>query len=140
MDTDFDIAFHGRDEKASKGSIRQKILTIPHMFGLFSGENEIEEDFRKNVVHCSIASSNNLCTLGLIATPSARPMTLLRGNELNTERAGRIRLVLSKKRTDSLFSDMIVGSPQLLLQHLDTLKNRVSPELKDQALATVVSQ
>ena len=98
LETDFDLAFHGRDEKSSKGSIRQKILTLPHMFSLFSSGNEIEESFRKNVVRCSIASSNNLCTLGLIATPNARPMTLLRGNELDASKSGRMQIILSKGR------------------------------------------
>ena len=137
LETDFDLAFHGRDEKSSKGSIRQKILTLPHMFSLFSSENEIEESFRKNVVRCSIASSNNLCTLGLIATPNARPMTLLRGNELDASKSGRMQIILSKGRHVDLYSDLIVGSIADLATHYEKIKNHLSQELTAQVKSLV---
>ena len=56
-ENDIELSFHGRDPKFSKGSIRQKILTMPNMFGLFSSPNLVEEDFEKNVVRCTFASS-----------------------------------------------------------------------------------
>ena len=135
QDADFDIAFHGRDEKASKGSIRQKIVTLPYMFSLFSGSNEIEESFKKNVVRCSIASSNNLCTLGLIATPHARPMTLLRGNELDSSKSGRIKIILSKKRSDDTFADIRTGSISELAVHYDSIKDLLQKDLIDRVTA-----
>lgn len=128
-ENDFELSFHGKDPKFSKGSIRQKILTLPNMFGILSSPNLVEEDFEKNVVRCTIASSNTACTLGFIATPYARPMTLLRGDELDHSKAAPLSLVLSKNRDSEKYSQILVGSDSELAKRYDSLQELISPEI-----------
>ena len=129
QEADFELSFHGRDPKFSKGSIRQKILTLPGIFGILSVSSLVEEDFSKNVVKCSFATSDDTCTLGFIATPYARPMTLLRGNELNPSQAKPFSLILSKPRDKGTFDNLIVGSDEMLLQHYEMIKALIGEEL-----------
>ena len=131
QDNDFELSFHGRDAKSSKGAIRQKILTFPNMFGILSSSNPVEEDFCKNVVRCTFATSEGSCTLGFIATPHARPMTLLRGDELNHNNAQPLKLVFMKTRSDELFSQIIVGSEADAVAYYDSLKDLITSELAD---------
>lgn len=130
-ETDFDLSFHGKDPKFSKGSIRQKILTLPNMFGILSAPNLVEEDFVKNVVRCSIATSNVSCTLGFIATPSARPMTLLRGDELDHTKSSPLKIVFSKNRNEEKFSNILVGSNEDLVSSYDSYSEMISKNLKE---------
>ena len=129
QEADFELSFHGRDPKFSKGSIRQKILTLPGIFGILSGASLVEEDFSKNVVRCSFATSDGTCTLGFIATPYARPMTLLRGNELDPSQAKSFSIILSKPRDKETFDNVIIGSDETLLQHYETIKSLLGEEL-----------
>ena len=129
QEDDFELSFHGRDAKSSKGSIRQKILTFPNMFGILSSANLVEEDFSKNVVRCTFATSEGSCTLGFIATPHARPMTLLHGDELDHSNAQPLKLVLAKNRSDEHFSQIIVGSEADAVAYYDLLKAQITPEL-----------
>lgn len=127
-ENDFDLSFHGRDKKFSKGSIRQKILTIPDFFNIFSQNSYVEEDFAKNVVRCSFASSNGSCTVGFISTPLARPMTLLRGNELHQSKAKPIKIILSKARNEEKFSQILVGSDSDIIKYMPHIVSVVDGE------------
>ena len=90
-ESDFVIAFHGQDEKQAKGSIRRKIKSLPLITGLFTNSALVEENFSKNTVLCTFASSDGSFTLGFIATPSARPKTLLAGDELDHTKAKKLK-------------------------------------------------
>ncbi len=127
---DFELSFHGKDPKFSKGSIRQKILTLPYMFSIISSMSLVEEDFIKNVVRCSLASSNHSCTVGFISTPFARPMTLLKGNELDSSKAKPIKLALSKPRNAIEYSSILVGSDNSLLESYEVINPLISSDLK----------
>ena len=133
-ESDFEISFRNLDSKASKGVIRNKILALQNMFSLFQSSCLVEEDFNKNVIRCSFASTNSLCTLGFIATPKARPMTLLRGDELDHHKAKPLTVVLSKKRNELLYSNLVFGNiasvkkAETIIYPLlsDTLKYKIS--------------
>lgn len=122
-ETDFELEFHGRDPKFSKGSIRQKILTLPNMMNIFSASSLVEEDFQKNVVRCSITTSNGLCSVGFVTTPQARPMTLLKGDELDHSKTDSIKLILSKSRDDCFYSNIVVGSETDVISYFDEIKD-----------------
>ena len=132
-ETDFELSFHGRDPKFSKGSIRQKILTLPGIFGILSESSTVEEDYTKNVVRCSFATSDGVCTLGFIATPYARPMTLLRGNELHLENARSFKIIISKPRGETFFSDVVAGSDDDIAAHYDSIKDLLDDKLRKRA-------
>jgi hypothetical protein len=128
-ESDFEIATHGQDEKHSKGSIRRKIKSLPLITGLFTGSCLVEENFKKNTVLCTFASSDGPFTLGFIATPSARPKTLLVGNELDQAKAKNLKIVLSKARGDDKFSSVITGTDEDLASVYDTIKDLISEDI-----------
>ena len=132
---DFELASHGQDEKASKGSIRRKIKSLPYIGGLISGSSYVEEDFRKNSVFCSIASSDGSCTMGFIAVPKARPKTLLIGNELDNAKAKPIKIILMKSRSDALFDKVIAGNDSDLVSNYELIKNHIDAALNSRILA-----
>lgn len=49
---------------------------------MFSMGTSVEEDFEKNRIRCALAAGNVSATLGFFVAGSAKPMTLLKGNEL----------------------------------------------------------
>ena len=132
---DFELTSHGQDEKASKGSIRRKIKSLPYIGGLISGSSLVEEDFRKNSVFCSIASSDGSCTMGFIAVPMARPKTLLIGNELDSSKAMPIKMILTKSRNDTLFDTVTFGSDDDLVSNYELIKTQIDSELNSKILA-----
>ena len=89
----------------------------------------VEESFSKNAVLCTFASSDGVCTLGFIATPFARPKTLLMGNELDSTKASPLRIVLSRPRGENLFSSVLVGNEEDVLAEYETLRPLISEDL-----------
>ena len=138
-ESDFEIAAHGQDEKQSKGSIRRKIKSLPLITGLFVDSSLVEENFKKNTVLCTFASSDGLCTLGFIATPSARPKTLLVGNELDHAKAKNLKIVLSKTRNDDKFSTVIAGTYEDLASVYSSIKNLISEDI-DKRIVSIISK
>ena len=126
---DFELVAHGQDAKRSKGSIRRKINSLPLIINMFTSECLVEENFRKNTVLCSFASTDGECTLGFIATPSARPKTLLIGDELDHEKAKNLKLVLSKLRSDDKYSTVVVGTDEDLRAYYNKIKDQISLDL-----------
>lgn len=132
---DFELTSHGQDEKASKGSIRRKIKSLSSIGSLISASSYVEEDFRKNKVYCSIASSDGSCTMGFIAVPKARPKTLLIGNELDNTKAMPIKIILMKNRNDILFDTLLAGNDDDLATNYDLIKSHIDSALRDKILA-----
>ena len=132
---DFDLTSHGQDEKASKGSIRRKIKSLPYIGGLISASSYVEEDFRKNSVFCSIASSDGSCTMGFIAVPKARPKTLLIGNELDSAKAQPLKIILMKSRSDTLFDTVIAGNDNDLVSNYELIKTHIDAALNSRILS-----
>lgn len=132
---DFELTSHGQDEKASKGSIRRKIKSLSSIGSLISASSYVEENFRKNKVYCSIASSDGSCTMGFIAVPKARPKTLLIGNELDNTKAMPIKIILMKNRNDILFDTLLAGNDDDLATNYDLIKSHIDSALRDKILA-----
>lgn len=60
----------------------------------------------KNRIRCALATSNTNVTLGFMVVGKAKPMTLLKGNELNSEKVQSLDLVLHKTRGECNFKEM----------------------------------
>ena len=126
---DFEIVSHGQDSSSSKGSIRRKINALPYIFDLMGSNSFVEENFRKNSVSCSVASSNGLCTLGFVLTPYARPKTLIKGNELDEAKRKPIKVLLSKDRAEHNYNQVIVGSTSDILENYEIIKGYIGENL-----------
>lgn len=86
-ESDFDFCKKGQNEKEVKGSVRRKINSLQSIMNMFSMGTSVEEDFEKNRIRCSLAAGNVSATLGFFVAGNAKPMTLLKGNELHLSKA-----------------------------------------------------
>lgn len=76
---------------------------MPYALNLFNGQRIlIEENFIKNRISCSFASSDNKCTLGFTHTRKAKPQTLLKGNELSDPIL--VDVIAVKNESEELFN------------------------------------
>lgn len=128
-ESDFDFCKNGQNEKAVKGSVRRKINSLSTIMDLFIEGTIVEEDFEKNKIKCAFAAGNVCSTLGFVVAGTARPMTLLKGNELKAEKAKELDLVLRRRTGEKHFSEIIIGTTDNLKEHKDTLWDLLSEEL-----------
>ena len=119
----------GQDEKEVKGSVRRKINSLSGMMNMFGGSTMVEEDFVKNRIRCSFATTSSNVTLGFIVAGKAKPMTLLKGNELDSTKAKRLELVLRRRKGETKFSEILVGNKETLNEYRESLGDLVSPDL-----------
>ncbi|MGP1611677.1 MAG: PBECR4 domain-containing protein [Catonella sp.] len=107
-------------DKHIKGTVRRKLKVLDNMVNIFSGkELFFEENFEKNKVICSLATSDLKCTLGFIGKSKIRPMTLLSGNTLRTN--NKIELILRKEKEQSIFNEVVYGGWELKEKYYDIL-------------------
>lgn len=107
-------------DKHIKGTVRRKLKVLDNMVNIFSGkELFFEENFEKNKVICSLATSDLKCTLGFIGKNKIRPMTLLSGNTLRTN--NKIEFILRKEKEKSIFDEVVYGSWELKEKYYDIL-------------------
>lgn len=103
---DFDFIRPNQDEKSVRGSVRRKITSLPHMKDLFTGNFNIEEDFKKNHIKCALATTDNNITLGFSKGEKSYPKTLIKGDCLSNDICVPC-LVLSKKSGSDKFDKII---------------------------------
>lgn len=128
-ESDFDFVKAGQDEKEVKGSVRRKINSLSGMMNMFGGSTMVEEDFVKNRIRCSFATTSSNVTLGFIVAGKAKPMTLLKGDELDSTKAKRLELVLRRRKGEMKFSEILVGTKDTLNEYRESLGDLVSPDL-----------
>lgn len=129
-ETDFDFKKRRQSEKSVKGSVREKIKVLSNAMNLFNNNIiKVEEEFSKNKVSCSFATSDNKCTLGFIDTSRSRPMTLLKGNELNVNKVKDISLVLRKYAGKEKFDEIILGNSETLMTYYEKIKEHIDESL-----------
>lgn len=129
-ETDFDFIKRGQSEKSVKGSVREKIKVLSNAMNIFNNNTiKIQESFSKNKVHCSFATSDNVCTLGFIDTGKSRPMTLLKGNDLDLNKAKDVSLVLRKSTGKEKFDEIIIGNLETLMIYYEKIKAYVDESL-----------
>jgi len=128
-ENDFDFNKTGQSESEVKGSVRRKINALGAIMGIFSGGTIAEEDFVKNRIKCALATSNTNVTLGFMVVGKAKPMTLLKGNELDSKKAQSLDLVLRKTRGECNFNEIVVGNNELLREYKEKFGSLVAESL-----------
>ena len=128
-ENDFDFCKGGQNESEVKGSVRRKINSLPSIMDMFNVGTFVEEDFEKNRIRCALAAGNVSATLGFVVAGKAKPMTLLKGNELNSAKAKKLDLVLRRKSGESKFTEMMIGDAQRLAEHREALNDLLSKAL-----------
>ncbi len=128
-ETDFEIK-KDENDKNTKGTVRRKILVLEDAMQIFNKTTFVEEDFEKNNIKCSFATENGSSTIGFTPTGIiTRPKTLLRGNQLNTNKSQELELVLRKKREEELFTDIIIGNKDILNKYKQKISELVTDKL-----------
>lgn len=129
-ETDFDFRKRGQSEKAVKGSVRRKIEVLPSIVKLFYNKDiKVEEAFVKNRIICGFATTDEECTLGFTSTVKSRPMTLLKGNELDINKMQDVSLLLRKEVGKEKFNELIIGNSEVLMDYYETIKDHVDESL-----------
>lgn len=128
-ENDFDFCKGGQNESEVKGSVRRKINSLPSIMNMFNVGTSVEEDFEKNRIRCALAAGNVSATLGFVVAGKAKPMTLLKGNELSSAKAKKLDLVLRRKSGESRFSEILIGDGERLAEHKDALSVLLSENL-----------
>ena len=128
-ENDFDFCKSGQNESEVKGSVRRKINSLPSIMDMFNVGTSVEEDFEKNRIRCALAAGNVSATLGFVVAGKAKPMTLLKGNELSSAKAKKLDLVLRRKSGESRFTEILIGDGERLAEHKDALSGLLSEDL-----------
>lgn len=128
-ESDFDFVKAGQSESEVKGSVRRKINALAAIMGIFSNSTIAEEDFVKNRIRCMLATANADVTLGFTVVGKAKPMTLLKGNELDAARAQSLDLVLRKVPGECNFKEIVVGNKAVLIEYKEKLGSLVAESL-----------
>ncbi len=99
-ETDFNFIKKGQNEKNIKGTVRRKIKAFSNIANLITNKATVEENFTKNNISCSLATTDNSCTLGFTNTKSIRPKSLMNGNQ--TTNPYPIDILLRKPKSEIL--------------------------------------
>lgn len=83
--------------------MRRKINVLPNLFSLFENEAFVEEDFIKNKIKCTFAVGKNECTLGFTSSLPSKPQSLLKGNQLDLNKAKKNRTRFTKSAWRKMF-------------------------------------
>lgn len=128
-DCDFDFVKAGHDEKSVKGSVRRKIASFPSFLSMMTKDLVVQESFSKNKVFCSIATTDCAVTVGFIGTNGSRPRTLLKGDQIDWQKAGTVDLILRKPSGDSHFKEVVSGDQSAIEKYFPQIKDLISPEI-----------
>ncbi|MGD9569040.1 MAG: PBECR4 domain-containing protein [Sedimentibacter sp.] len=133
-ESDFDFIKKGQDERSVKGSVRRKILVLPDMMNLFENNIKVEESFVKNKVKCSFVAANKSYTLGFINATKSYPMTLIKGDEIDMNKAKNVKLLLRKEVNKEKFDEIIIGDEKILTDYYEKIKDIINISLVPDSL------
>lgn len=126
---DFDFVKAGRSEKEIKGSVRRKIRSLPYLTSMIGKDLVVQEDYNKNGIICSFATTDCNVTIGFVSEGKSRPKSLLWGDSLDWDKAAFVELILRRKVNDAAFSEIVVGDEAVLMKYRDKVKDIVTPDL-----------
>lgn len=119
QENDFEI-----NSKQQKGSVRRKIKILKEAMNMpiLINEMEIEENFEKNNILCSIATANTSFTLGFALLKNSKPKTLLKGFQLTNpgkidlfvqhdKETNENKIIINKIELHSVFNDIKLQVP-----------------------------
>lgn len=140
-ESDIQLITHGKSEKDSKGTIRQKIKNLTSITAVVGRSCMVQEDFKRNAVLCTFASANAQCTVGFIATPKlARPKSLLNGSVVDPTQSAPIKLALAKARSDQKYSSIEIGTINDVADNLTLIQEFLSDSLITQAQTVLLQR
>ena len=140
-ESDIQLITHGKSEKDSKGTIRQKIKNLTSLTAVVGRSCMVQEDFKRNAVLCTFASANAQCTVGFIATPKlARPKSLLNGNVVDPTQSAPIKLALAKARSDQKYNSIEIGTIDDVADNLTLIQEFLSDSLITQAQTVLLQR
>lgn len=140
-ESDIQLITHGKSEKDSKGTIRQKIKNLTSITAVVGRSCMVQEDFKRNAVLCTFASANAQCTVGFIATPKlARPKSLLNGNVVDPTQSAPIKLALAKARSDQKYNSIEIGTINDVADNLTLIQELLSDSLITQAQTVLLQR
>lgn len=128
-EADFDFVKRGQDEKSVKGSVRRKIQVLPDMMNLFQRNIMVEETFEKNKIKCTFATTDTNFTLGFADATKSRPMTLIKGDELDRSKTQNVKLLLRKETVKEKFDEIIIGDDKIIADYYETIKDFIDESL-----------
>lgn len=136
---DFDFRKRGQSEKEVKGAVRDKIIALPEFLAMMGKPLIAEENFVKNRVHCSFATTDHSATIGFIAADKSKPMTLLRGDRLDASKSAAVDLVLRRPYGDQFFDEIVFGNEDMIVKYRSDIElllaeNLLPNETMDMAL------
>lgn len=76
-----------------------------------------------------MAAGTTNVTLGFVVAGKAKPISLLKGNELNPNKAKPINIVLRREAETNKFTNIDAGSIEELRAYSVILSNKLSDEL-----------
>ena len=127
---DFDFDKVGESEKDTIGTVRRKISVLPNMVQLFRNNQIIaEENFAKNRITCSFATTDGLCTVGFMNTSKSRPKTLLKGNVLDQQKTKPVCLLIRKASDHKKFHDLFIVNSESFLAYYELIKDYIDQDL-----------
>ncbi len=107
-----------------------KLHIIEQINNVFSNPNTlVQENFQRNTISCTIATSEKTFTLGFTRPNVVVPMTLLKGNKLDMSLAKPILLTLRKDRHTRLYDEIVFGDISILREYYPIIKHRLSERL-----------
>ena len=128
-DDDFDFQKPGELEKNVKGTVRRKIQAFPSFLAMMDKDLIVQEKFEKNHVFCTIATTDCASTTGFINSTALRPKTLLKGDQINWEKAGTVDLILKRPSGEKLFSELVVGDNGAIVKYYPKIKDVLAPDI-----------
>ena len=129
QEDDFAFFKKGQSEAEVKGSVRRKINALPNLSSLFEAETLVEEDFVKNRVKCTFAAGKTACTLGFASSFPSKPQSLMKGNQLNADKAKTAELVLRRKRGEKVFDEIVFGDNEAIAKYISKIQPLLSERL-----------
>lgn len=88
-----------------------------------------EESFVKNRVHYSFATTDKSATVGFIAADKSKPMTLLRGDRLDSAKSAAVDLVLRRPFGGQKFDEIVFGDKNMISKYIKCIKPLLTDEL-----------
>lgn len=126
--TEDDIEIVRTDGSNIKSVIRDKRSVLPQIDNFFNQELYFEENFSMNKVHCKLATSDGVCTIGFVKNEKCNPLTLLKGNKIST--SNKIDLILSMPKNEKKFSQVEYGD-LTIIKNIPDIIDKISQNLKD---------
>lgn len=128
QENDFEI-----NSKQQKGSVRRKIKILREAMNmpLLINDMQIEENFEKNNILCSIATANASFTLGFTLLKNSKPKTLLKGFQLTNpgeidlfiqhdKETNENKIIINKIELHSIFDEIKLQVPHYFNEFNET--------------------